>query len=72
MSDRDDSWNKQQYESALKCAEYEGPAWEDLTEEQRKNIRAINNQHATFMDDLGKAISAGGPLPDINSIMKED
>ena len=58
-----DRWHKAQYERVLLGANAEGPPWEDLTEEQRENIRKANNDHARFMDDLGKAIATGGPLP---------
>ena len=59
-----DRWHKQQYEQALEVAERTGPAWEELTEEQRHNIRKINLQHQQFMNSLGRAIATGGPLPD--------
>ena len=60
----EDAWHKQQYEQALAFAEKtDALKWEDLTEEQRENIRKINRQHQSFMDDLGAAIATGGPLP---------
>lgn len=59
-----DDGHKRQYEAALRSADVtDAPAWEDLTDEQRENIRAVNNQHQNFMDKLGVAISTGGELP---------
>ena len=60
-----DNWHKQQYEQALKSVDYAGPAWEELTEQQRENIRQTNRDHQKFMNDLGAAIATGGPLPDL-------
>lgn len=59
-----DTWHRQQYEAALRTANREGPAWSELNDEQRENIRAVNHQHRDFMDQLGIAISTGNPLPD--------
>ena len=60
-----EQWHKQQYEQALASVDYRGPAWEDLTEQQRANIRQTNLDHQKFMNDLGAAIATGGPLPDL-------
>lgn len=60
-----EQWHKQQYEQALASVDHKGPAWEDLTEQQRKNIRQTNLAHQKFMNDLGAAIATGGPLPDL-------
>ena len=59
----DDAWHKTQYEAALAFSNHEGPAWEDLTDEQRENIRAVNHSHQRFMSILGKAIHDGTELP---------
>lgn len=58
-----DTWHKNAYERVLLGAETTGPAWEDLSEDQKANIRVINLEHQKFMDQLGQAISTGGPLP---------
>ena len=63
-----DKYHKQQYEAALRSADLEPgegniPAWEDLTEEQKENIRKVNLQHDRFMDRLGNAIANGTELP---------
>lgn len=59
-----DEAHKRQYEQALKFAEVtDAPAWEDLTDEQRENIRAVNNQHQNFMNKLGVSIHNGTELP---------
>ena len=54
-------YHKQQYEAALRSADLEPgegniPTWEDLTEEQKENIRKVNLQHDRFMDRLGNAL----------------
>jgi len=60
---RDDSWHKSMYERVLVGANTTGPAWDDLTEEQKAKIRAANNEHHEYMEKLGDAIRTGGPLP---------
>lgn len=61
--------HKSQYEAALKFGEsmlpegFVPPAWEDLTEEQRANIRKTNKDFHSDMQELGKAIASGSPLP---------
>lgn len=59
-----DAWHKQQYEAVIAWTGHNAPAWDDLTEEQRENIRAANRDQQTFMNALGEAIATGGPLPD--------
>lgn len=51
--------HKRDYEAALWLAEKDGPAWEDLTEEQRANIRKINIEHRQEMHAFGQSISDG-------------
>lgn len=51
------------YEAALEWAETTGPAWEDLTNEQRAAIRETNDRHMRYMDNLGRAIAAGNKRP---------
>lgn len=59
----DDLWHRQQYLDALTTAGVDGPAWENLTDEQRENIRAINYQHRDWMELMGKALATGAQLP---------
>ena len=63
-----DVWHKKQYEASLRWANVNGPAWEELTDEQRASIRQINIQHQTKMNALGKAIAAGDNI-DINDFL---
>ena len=59
--------HKRQYEDALATAGRtdSAPKWEDLTEEQRANIRKVNNDHANWMNELGNSIRTGGPIPEL-------
>ena len=41
------------------------PAWEELSDEQRANIRKTNEENRQYMADLGEAIRTGGPYPDL-------
>jgi len=50
--------HKKEYYLSLEFYQREGPDWEDLTEEQRENIREINRQHAREMQELGKNIGS--------------
>lgn len=47
------------YYRTLEWANKEGPDWEDLTNEQRENIRESQREHARAMQDFGKAIASG-------------
>lgn len=49
--------HKQQYYSALEWAETSGPSWEELTEEQRTNIRETNRQYQQEMHEFGKSLA---------------
>lgn len=51
--------HKRDYEAALWSAGREGPAWEELTEEQRVRIRQINIENRREMQAFGEAISRG-------------
>lgn len=64
MTDRIERAHERLYLQALNVAGVSGPSWSELTEEQRINIRNINDGHADWMRDFGKAIATGGPLPD--------
>lgn len=46
--------HKRDYNQALEFRNVEGPAWEELTEEQRQNIRDTNIAHGKAMNDLFK------------------
>jgi hypothetical protein len=48
--------HKQQYYSALEWAGVDGPKWEDLTEEQRINIREENRSYQQEMHEFGKSL----------------
>jgi hypothetical protein len=54
----EDSYRREYY-GALEFYDHEGPDWEDLTEEQRANIREINKQHAREMQEFGRKIAQG-------------
>lgn len=58
-----EQWHKQQYDAVIAWAGHDAPAWDDLTEEQRENIRAANRDQQAFMNALGTAISTDGLLP---------
>jgi hypothetical protein len=49
--------HKQQYYSALEWTGTTGPKWEELTEEQRANVRQENRKYQQEMNELGKQIS---------------
>ena len=59
--------HKRRYEDALAVSDVAdtAPKWEELTEEQRQNIRNINDEHDKWFNDLGAALASGGPLPDL-------
>lgn len=50
---------RREYYWALDFYSHDGPDWEDLTEEQRENIRERCKQNAQEMQQFGKAISEG-------------
>lgn len=50
---------RREYYWALGFYSQEGPDWEDLTEEQRANIRQKCRDNAQEMQDLGNAIARG-------------
>lgn len=51
--------HRREYYWALNFYNHEGPDWEDLTDEQRENIRKINRQHAQEMTALAQSLSQG-------------
>lgn len=53
-----EQWHKQQYEQALASVNYKGPAWEDLSEQQRENIRQANQEYQASMNALGAELLA--------------
>jgi predicted Fe-S protein YdhL (DUF1289 family) len=48
--------HKEQYLWALECAGVAGPTWEDLTEEQRENIREENRRYQREMQEFGASL----------------
>lgn len=50
---------RREYYADLRWANVEGPDWEDLTDEQRENIREEQRKHAQAMQEFGKAIGSG-------------
>ena len=50
---------RREYHATLEHTGHEAPAWDDLTEEQRINIRQLQREHAQAMNDFGKAIASG-------------
>ncbi len=60
-----DRWHKSQYDAVRHAhPEHDLPEWEDLPEDKKQKVREANDEQQKYMDDLGKAISTGGPLPD--------
>lgn len=53
---------KRNYEATLSWLGETGPAWEDMTEDQRSNIRAEIDRHAQEMHEFGKTL-AGDDAP---------
>lgn len=53
-----DEWHKAQYEQALASVHTKGPAWEDLSVEQKARVRAANLEFKRDMDELAEAIRA--------------
>ena len=51
--------HKREYYGALEFANAEGPAWEDLTDQQRANIREINDERAREMQEFGQSLARG-------------
>lgn len=49
--------HERQYLEALAFAGVEGPAWADLTEEQRENVRQANRENAQELADFGHSLS---------------
>lgn len=54
----EDSYRRDYY-ATLDWFNLEGPDWEDLTEEQRDNIRQEQIRHARDMQSFGNAIAGG-------------
>jgi hypothetical protein len=54
----EDSYRREYYD-ALEWLGIDGPDWEDLTEEQRENIRKKKLEQAQAMDAFGRAIASG-------------
>lgn len=50
---------RREYYAALEWADLEGLDWEDLSEEQRENIRKKSLEQAQAMDAFGRAIAKG-------------
>ena len=50
---------RREYYWALEWTDSEGPDWEDLTEEQRENIRKKSREQAQAMAAFGKEIASG-------------
>jgi hypothetical protein len=48
--------HKSRYEWALEFYDKTGPAWEELTEEQRVNIREENDRYAREMQEFGESL----------------
>ncbi len=51
--------HRREYYWALEFYDHEGPDWEDLTEEQRQNIRETNDAHAREMHEFRRMITQG-------------
>lgn len=47
------------YYRDLEFMEHQGPDWEDLTDDQRENIREILKKQDQAMQEFGKAIANG-------------
>jgi hypothetical protein len=58
-SERRERTHRREYESALEVAGVKGPPWEDLTEQQRENIRKANQEYWQEMQDFGESLRAG-------------
>ncbi|SRR6056297_849728 len=52
---------RREYYDALEFMGQQGPDWEDLTKEQRENIREQQRENALDMQNLGQAIASGDP-----------
>lgn len=48
--------HKQRYMDALEFHGTVGPAWEDLTDEQRENIRQENRRYDREMQEFGESL----------------
>jgi hypothetical protein len=48
--------HKEHYYLALKWAGVDGPKWEDLTEEQKNNVREENRRYQQKMNDFGNSL----------------
>lgn len=48
--------HERQYLGALELLNRTGPAWADLTEEQRENIREENRRYAREMQAFGESL----------------
>lgn len=58
-----DRAHKQEYD-VIRSEHPQLPEWDALTEDQKEKVRAANRDKWAFFNDLGNAISSGGPLPD--------
>lgn len=54
----EDGYRKEYYAS-LNFMNEKGPDWEDLTDEQRQNIREESDRYAREMQEFGKKLAAG-------------
>jgi 1,4-alpha-glucan branching enzyme len=57
---------KKDYYASLEWLGVEGPDWEDLSDEQRENIRAESRRYAQDMHAFGQALAQGTELPELN------
>lgn len=48
-----------EYYTALNLMGVKGPRWEDLSDEQRENIRQENNRYQQEMQAFGRSLSKG-------------
>lgn len=51
--------HRQEYKIALRSTGHDGPAWDDLTEVQRENIRAANRAYWRELADFGRSLANG-------------
>jgi TRAP-type C4-dicarboxylate transport system substrate-binding protein len=48
-----------EYYTALNLMGVDGPRWEELSDEQRENIRQENNRYQQEMQAFGRSLSKG-------------
>lgn len=53
--------HRREYESALALSGRQGPAWDDLTEEQRAAIREENRRYQREMQAFGESLRQRRP-----------